>query len=637
MIFKPVLKNRFYLYFSFLFTILIMICISYFSTLYIEKNVKTKILEISTNDIFEIINNTSQEIKEILVNNKKDFNLLVNNDIHNKENQFFKLLDKKVETLITKNIKYAYLLYIDKNNFFRFIADASKGEEKAKLNEKFDIDSQTWLDAYTSQTPALIKHEFSDELFITYLKPIVIEDKTVIFAIDFSIKKIDEISSTIFLIKIFLLSLWVLVLSLFLILLYQTFRFYTAKKTFYIDRLTGVYSRNYLQDYEMFLDLKDYILCAIDVDYFKKVNDTYGHIVGDNILIQITKTIKNEIRNNKDIFIRYGGEEFCLLIKKDNSNNDEFAINVIKRIHNAFKNKQFIISDKEEISITISIGVNLLPHNQRDFISAFKLADIALYNAKNNGRNSIEIYQERKEDEQFLTIDEIEEAIQKNMIICHYQEIINENKDSQTKHYEALLRVIKNNQIYLPEKFMTTIKDTFIATKLTKELLKIIYNKLENCDLDLLISVNLTPQDLQNQSIITILKSYSKQKNITSKIALEIVETEEIINYESTTKTIIELKELGYKIYIDDFGSGYSNFIYLAKIKADAIKIDGSIISTINSDKLSYLVAKNIVNFAKEAQIEVIAEHVSTKEIYDTVKALGINKFQGFYFSKPIT
>ena len=126
-------------------------------------------------------------------------------------------------------------------------------------------------------------------------------------------------------------------------------------------------------------------------------------------------------------------------------------------------------------------------------------------------------------------------------------------------------------------------------------------------------------------------------KNITSKIALEIVETEEIINYENTTKTIIELKELGYKIYIDDFGSGYSNFIYLAKIKADAIKIDGSIISTINSDKLSYLVAKNIVNFAKEAQIEVIAEHVSTKEIYDTVKALGINKFQGFYFSKPIT
>ena len=93
---------------------------------------------------------------------------------------------------------------------------------------------------------------------------------------------------------------------------------------------------------------------------------------------------------------------------------------------------------------------------------------------------------------------------------------------------------------------------------------------------------------------------------------------------------------MGYKIYIDDFGSGYSNFIYLAKIKADAIKIDGSIISTINSDKLSYLVAKNIVNFAKEAQIEVIAEHVSTKEIYDTVKALGINKFQGFYFSKPI-
>lgn len=635
MIFKPVLKNRFYLYFSFLLTILVIICISYFSTLYIEKNIKAKILEISTNDVFEIIDNTAKEIKEIIVDNKKEFDLFTQEDTVNKEHQLFKLLDKKIETLKTKNIKYTYLLYIDKNNSFRFIADASKGDEKAKLNEKFDIDSQVWLDAYNSKEPALIKHDFSDELFITYLKPIVIEKETIIFAIDFSLKKIDEISSTIFLIKMFLLSLWVLILSLFIILLYQTFKFYMAKKIFYIDRLTGIYSRNYLQDYEMFLDLKEYVLCAIDVDYFKKVNDTYGHVVGDNILIQITKTIKNQIRNNKDIFIRYGGEEFCLLIKKDDTSN-EFVLDIIKRIHNTFKNKQFKISEKEEIPITISIGVNLYPYNQRDFVSAFKLADIALYSAKNKGRNAIEIYQEKKEDEQFLTIDEIEEAIQKNMIICYYQEIINENENSQTKHYEALLRVIKNNQIYLPEKFMNTIKDTFIATKLTKELLKIIYAKLENCDLDLLISVNLTPQDLQNQSIISILKSYSKQKNITSKIALEIVETEEIINYESTTKTIIELKELGYKIYIDDFGSGYSNFIYLAKIKADAIKIDGSIISTINSDKLSYLVAKNIVNFAKEADIEVIAEHVSTKEIYNTVKALGINKFQGFYFSKPI-
>lgn len=635
MIFKPILKNRFYLYFSFLLATLVIICISYFSTIYIEKNVKNKILEISTNDVFEIIDNTSKEIQDIILENKNEFYLFTKEDNYNKEHQLFKLLDKRVLTLKTKNIKYAYLLYVDENNYFRFIADASKDDEKAKLNEKFNIDSQTWIDVYNSKKPALIKHDFSDELFLTYLNPIVIEDKTLIFVIDFSIKKIDEISSTFFLIKIFLLSLWILILFLFIILLYQTFKFYMAKKVSYMDRLTGIYSRNYLQDYEMFLDLKKYVLCAIDVDYFKKVNDTYGHVVGDNILIQITNTIKSQIVNNKDIFIRYGGEEFCLLIKKD-STNDEYEIDLIRKIHDAFKNKQFKISENEEIPITISIGVNLLPHNQRNFVSAFKLADIALYNAKNNGRNCIEIFQDIKKDAQFLTISEIEEAIENNMLVCYYQEIINESKNSQTKHYEALLRIIKNDQIYLPEKFIDTIKDTFIATKITKELLKIIYNKLENSNLDLLISVNLTPQDLQNQSIINILKSYSKQENIASRIALEIVETDEIINYEDTTKTIIELKNLGYKIYIDDFGSGYSNFIYLAKIKADAIKIDGSIISTINSDKLSYLVAKNIVNFAKEAEIDIIAEHVSTKEIYDTVKALGINKFQGFYFSMPV-
>lgn len=634
MIFKPVLKNRFYLYFSFLFTVFLLICISYFSTIYIEKNLKTKILEISTNDVFEITNNTSEEIKELIIENKKEFDLFMKDGIVDVNNHLFKLLDKKIQKLKTKNIKYAFILYVDKDNFFRFLADAAKGDDKAKLNEKFDIDSAKWIDSYNNKKSSLIKHDFLDELFITYLKPIVIEDKTIMFAIDFSVKKINEISSTIFLIKLFLLSLWVLILFLFIFLLYQTFKFYKAKKISYIDRLTGIYSRNYLQDYEMFLDLRKYVVCAIDVDYFKKVNDTYGHTAGDSILIQITKTIQNQIRTNRDIFIRYGGEEFCLLIKKDDSDNN-FPINLINKIHNAVNNTQFDISNKEKIAITISIGVNLLPYNQRDFVSAFKLADMALYNAKNKGRNCIEIYQDKKEDEQFLTIDEIKEAIEEKNVVCYYQEIINENPNSKTKHYEALIRVIKNGQIYLPEKFISTIKDTFIATKLTKELLRIIHDKLSKSKLDLLISANLTPQDLQNESIINILRSYSQQDNIASRMALEIVETDEIINYESTTKTIIELKELGYKIYIDDFGSGYSNFIYLAKIKADAIKIDGSIISTINSDKLSYLVAKNIINFANEAEIEVIAEYVSTKEIYDTVKSLGINKFQGFYFSMP--
>ena len=634
MILKPVLKSRFNLYFSSLLAIFIIILMAYFSTIYIEKNIESKILEISTNDVFEITNNTANEIKKIVLDNKEDLDLLLNEQKINKnEKSLFNLLDKKVALLKTNNIKYAYILYVDKNEIFRFISDAARGEEKAEINQKFDIDSKYWIEAYKTKSPKVIRHDYLNELSLTYLKPIEIEDITLILSIDFSVKKIDEISTTISQVKLFLQLFWVLILILLVILIYQTFKFYKTKKISYIDRLTGIYSRNYLQDNEMFINLNDYIVCAIDVDYFKKVNDTYGHVVGDDILVQISNRIKNEIREKKDIFVRYGGEEFCLLIKKEKRFD---PLELVEKIHNAIKNREFIISNSERIPLSVSIGVNLNPKRQRNFISAFKLADMALYNAKNKGRNSIEIYKEDHKDKDFLTINDIKDAIEDKRVVVYYQEIINEDENDKKRYYEALIRIIKDGQIYSPGKFLPTIKDTFISTKLTKELLSIIQTKIVNSQENIQISINLTQQDLQNEPILNILKEFAKTSNIASKIALEIVETDEIISYEEITKTIMELKKLSYKIYIDDFGSGYSNFIYLSKINADAIKIDGSIISTINNDELSYLVAKNIMNFAKEADIDVIAEYVSSKEIYETVKSLGIKKFQGYYFSEPI-
>ena len=118
-------------------------------------------------------------------------------------------------------------------------------------------------------------------------------------------------------------------------------------------------------------------------------------------------------------------------------------------------------------------------------------------------------------------------------------------------------------------------------------------------------------------------------------MGIEVIETEEIANYKDAKKNLLLLKELGYSIFIDDFGSGYSNFIYLTEIQSDYIKIDGNIIKKILDDKTSYLVVKNIVNFAKEANIKVIAEYVSNQGIYEKIKELGIDYSQGYLFSVP--
>lgn len=446
---RPFLKKKLYLYFVSLTTVILILLVSYFSTLYIEKNIKTEILETSTNDVFEITSNTLDDIEKIILKDSSSFDLFTKDGTIKNDSNLFTTLDERIKTLITRNIKYAYLLYVDNKNIFRFIADASIDDDKAKPYERFDIDSSKWLEAYEHKKPVIIKHTFSNELSITYLNPLVIKDTTVILVIDFSTTKIEEISSNISHIKTFLLSFWVFIMVLLIILIYQTFKTYKIRKDSYIDRLTGIYSRNYLQDYEMFLDLSKYIICAIDVDYFKKVNDTYGHLVGDNILVQITNTIKHEIRKSKDVLIRYGGEEFCLLILK-NEKDPDTSLNLLQRIHDKFKNKKFKISKTEEIKITLSIGVNTQPQNQRDFISAFKLADIALYNAKSRGRNAIEIYNDRNDEDQFLTINDIKDSILAKTVVCYYQEIIHEDDNSNIKHYEALVRIIKDGQIYSP-------------------------------------------------------------------------------------------------------------------------------------------------------------------------------------------
>lgn len=285
--------------------------------------------------------------------------------------------------------------------------------------------------------------------------------------------------------------------------------------------------------------------------------------------------------------------------------------------------------------MTVSIGINLTPNKSRNFEDAFKLADIALYNAKNKGRNNIQIYDEAKNnDGAFMSINDIKDALDEDKIICYYQQII-DNNTNEISHYEALLRIVnKKGDIVTPDKILPTIEGTFISRNITKSVLNISYKKLiENSSIN--INVNLQSKDLIDDSIMEILQKYAKKENISNRLGIEIFQNEDLINSKNSKNNLLLLKDLGYKIFVDDFGSGYSNFIYLLKIKTDYIKIDGTIIKDILVNKVAFLLVKNIVTFAKEANIKVIAENVDTKEVYDEIKSLGIEYSQGYYFSLP--
>ena len=626
---KIFIKNPLYLIILGIIIGIILVSLLY-STDKLQEEIEDKMIEISTVDIFSISQNSAKSIQSLLkqsLNYSED----IKNDI-----QLQSEIEKKLKILITENIKYAYLLYKDNQGVFRFLADASPPEEKANLNQKFDIANSKWLEIYDKKSPLVIKQKFIHELSLSYITPILYKNNvSLILAIDFSVQKVQNINRIIDLIKKGIFSIIIIIIFFLVVLFIQTIRYLIMQKTAYIDNLTNVYNRNYLQELKDFINLDDYILAALDIDHFKKVNDTYGHDVGDKVLKQFSNIFQDSIRHKDDIIIRYGGEEFIILAKVKKADNIS-AINVIERLFTNIQENKFYISEKESINMTASIGVNLTPHKSRTFSEAFKLADTALYNAKNNGRNSIEIYDENEtnKNNSKMSINEIKLAIEDDRVICYFQKIIDTNS-KKISHYEALLRIIdKKGNIILPDKILPVIKGTFILRNITKKILDICYAELLK-DEKIHINININPQDLINESIITILKNYSKINNISNRLGLEIVESEDMINYKKAKNNLLMLKNLGYKIFIDDFGSGYSNFIYLTEIQTDYIKIDGNIIKKIAEDEVSFLVVKNIVNFAKEANIKVIAEYVCDEKIYKKIQSLNIEYSQGYLFSIP--
>jgi len=600
-----------------------------YGTIKLEKKFEKKMLDISTSDVISISKNSSEVITSLLKDSKDYVTDIKTNP------KLYKIIEGNLSILLTKNIKYAYLLYRDKRGVFRFLIDGAPEEDKAFVNQKFDIDSPKWLEIFTEKKPVLIKQPLLHQLSITYLVPIIYKDNVeLILAIDFSVEKVEDINQIISVIKYAIITIIFIIILFIIAFIIQTIKYITVKKNAFIDKLTNIYNRNYLQESKDFINLTDYILVALDIDYFKKINDTYGHDVGDKILKQIANTIQFCVRKNEDIVVRYGGEEFLALIRTKRKNHLQ-ALNVLERIFTTIQEKKFKISSEEFINVTVSIGVNLYPGKSRTFQDAFKLADIALYNAKNKGRDKIEIFSNEQDNNNFyMTINDVKDAIEENRVTCFYQKII-DNKNKQESHYEALLRIIaRNGDIITPDKIFPVIKGTFISRNITKKVLEICYGKLKE-NPNVYLNVNLNPQDIINDSILTILKNYANEENIANRLGLEIVESEDIINYDGSKRNLLMLKNLGYKLYIDDFGSGYSNFIYLTEIKTDYIKIDGSIIKKILEDKVSYLVVKSIVNFAKEANIKVVAEYVSSQEIYEKVSELDIEYSQGYLFHQP--
>lgn len=386
---KLFLKNSYY-FTIIIFTLACFLIFLLFLVFEYEKQIEQDMFKVATSDVLQITNNKAEHIKKMLKKHTSSDNYIKN---IKKNTLLQQKLEQHLKNLITENIKYSYLLYKDKNNIFRFLVDASPIGEKAFVNQKFDITNDKWFEIYISKQPIIIKHTVLKQLSLSYLVPILNEkdDVKLILVIDFAIDKLENINKIISMMKSGLYFILTIIVIFFIVFIIQLLRYKSVKKLSFTDKLTNVHNRNYLQEIEDKVKLEQYVLAVLDIDYFKNVNDTYGHSVGDLILKEVGGLLLNTIRTKDDIIVRYGGEEFIIFIKKD-KDNTSMPLNVIERIFRLIKEKKMFINEKDYINITVSIGINLKPNQSKSFLEAFELADKALYEAKQSGRDTIKIY-----------------------------------------------------------------------------------------------------------------------------------------------------------------------------------------------------------------------------------------------------
>lgn len=234
-----------------------------------------------------------------------------------------------------------------------------------------------------------------------------------------------------------------------------------------------------------------------------------------------------------------------------------------------------------------------------------------------------------------LWTKKLKSAFINDNIEVYFQPLVN-NKTLKVDKYECLVRLIdEDGKVVAPYFFLDISKKSNQYTKLTKIVLEKSFQKFENLPFE--FSVNISYEDIENPDFLDFIKDLLNKYNVTNRVVFEILEDESIKNYNLLISFVDEVKALGCKVAIDDFGSGYSNFEHLLKMNIDYLKIDASLIKNIATNENSYKITKTIIEFAKNLNLKTIAEFVENEEIFNIVRNLGADYSQGYFFSAPIS
>ena len=380
-------------------------------------------------------------------------------------------------------------------------------------------------------------------------------------------------------------------------------------------------------------------LLFLDLDGFKRINDTLGHGIGDLLLKSVAKRLKTTVRQ-VDTVARLGGDEFTIVLLEINHAQDakDVAQKILKVISQPYK------IEEHELFVTASVGISIYPDDGSDIESLIRKADIAMYRAKGQGKNNYQVYNlsmDAKFFERLTLENSLRKAVENEELVAYYQPQV-DLRTGEITGVEALVRWQHQKfGLVPPDKFIPLAEETGVILEIDEWMMKTACRQIKNWEREgianIRVAVNLSTRQF-------------RQKNLTEKVAqilndsavqpenlcLEITENEVMHNIETTVEILQALKKMGVLLSLDDFGTGYSSLSYLKRFPIDILKIDRTFVNGIPSDRDDTAISTAIVVLAHSMELKVIAEGVEKSEQIAFLQSLQCDEIQGFYFSRPL-
>ncbi|MCH8020275.1 EAL domain-containing protein [candidate division KSB1 bacterium] len=380
-------------------------------------------------------------------------------------------------------------------------------------------------------------------------------------------------------------------------------------------------------------------LLFLDLDGFKRINDTLGHGIGDLLLKSVAKRLKTTVRQ-VDTVARLGGDEFTIVLLEINHAQDakDVAQKILKVISQPYK------IEEHELFVTASVGISIYPDDGSDIESLIRKADIAMYRAKGQGKNNYQVYNlsmDAKFFERLTLENSLRKAVENEELVAYYQPQV-DLRTGEITGVEALVRWQHQKfGLVPPDKFIPLAEETGVILEIDEWMMKTACRQIKNWEREgianIRVAVNLSTRQF-------------RQKNLTEKVAqilndsavqpenlcLEITENEVMHNIETTVEILQALKKMGVLLSLDDFGTGYSSLSYLKRFPIDILKIDRTFVNGIPSDRDDTAISTAIVVLAHSMELQVIAEGVEEPEQIAFLQSLQCDEIQGFYFSRPL-